>query len=49
VGTLVASAVVFRGLAAGRPRLARIPAYAIGGVATMWTIERVLAFWRPAA
>jgi hypothetical protein len=47
VGTLVASATILGRLGAARPGLRRIPAYGIGGIATMWTIERVLAFWRP--
>jgi hypothetical protein len=47
VATCLALAAVLRGPAGGWPGLQRFPAYAMGAVAVMWTIERVLRFWQP--
>jgi hypothetical protein len=46
-GVLLLSALVMR-LTAGRfhtVKAAIVPAYAIGGIASYWVIERVAAFW----
>ncbi len=47
VATLVAATTMVRGAVARRPVLRRVPAYAMGAVAVMWTIERILRFWSP--
>ena len=43
---VVLGAGLQRGVRA-RPLLRRLPVYAMGAVAAMWTIERILRFWRP--
>jgi hypothetical protein len=48
VAACVAVATVLGRLVGTRRSLRWAPAYAMGAVAAMWTIERVLAFWRPA-
>jgi hydrogenase/urease accessory protein HupE len=45
VTAMVAPLVVLRHISATWPRLRLVPAYAIGTLASAWTLERVLAFW----